>query len=58
MLEINPRTNQVTQPIDVGTGPDAIAVGYDSVWVANTLDETVSRINPQTSQVAAAPPRL
>ena len=54
VLRIDPQTNQVTQPINVGTGPGAITVGDGSVWVANSLDGTVSRIDPQTNQVAAA----
>ena len=35
--------------IDVGDGPSAIAVGGDSVWVANTASGTVSRIDPETN---------
>ena len=37
--------------INVGTGPTAIALGDGSVWVANSLDGTVSRIDPQTDHV-------
>ena len=32
--------------VDVGNGPDAIAVGAGAVWVANGDDGTVSRIDP------------
>ena len=35
------------QPFDVGNGPEAVAIGYGSVWVANSLDGTVSRIDPR-----------
>jgi len=32
-------------PIRVGRGPDAVAVGAGSVWVANELDDTVTRVD-------------
>ena len=51
MLRIDPETNKVTQTINVGNGPGAIAVGLGSVWVANTLDGTVSRIDAKTGTV-------
>jgi peptide/nickel transport system substrate-binding protein len=37
------------QPVDVGEGPQAVAVGPDGVYVANFLDGTVSRIDPDTA---------
>ena len=46
-----PKTNTVIQPINVGNAPGAIAVGLGSVWVANTLDGTVSRIDANTGTV-------
>ena len=42
--------------ISVGSGPTAISFGLGSVWVANGLDSTVSRINPATDTVAATIP--
>ena len=56
VLRVDPRTDQLTQAVNVGTGPTAITAGYGSVWVANSLGGTVSRINPQTDQVAATIP--
>jgi len=41
----------VTQTIGVGSGPGALAFGGGAVWVANTLDGTVSQIDPATNQV-------
>ena len=46
---IDPTTNTVQQTIAVGKGPTAIAVGGGFVWVANSLDGTVSQIDPRTS---------
>lgn len=56
VLRVDPQTSQVSEAINVGTGPSAITVGERSVWVANSLDGTVSRVDPQTGQVAAAIP--
>ena len=42
--------------VNVGNGPRAIAVGAGSVWVANNLDGTVSRIDPRTNTVTATIP--
>jgi YVTN family beta-propeller protein len=39
------------QRINVGHPPTAIAVGADSVWVANRADGTVSRIDPRRNAV-------
>jgi YVTN family beta-propeller protein len=44
-------TNEVGQPIPVGSSPAAVAVGPDAVWVANRGDGTVSRIDPATRLV-------
>jgi peptide/nickel transport system substrate-binding protein len=39
--------------VGVGNGPTGIAFGAGSVWVANSLDGTVSRIDPRTNTVMA-----
>ena len=39
------------ESIAVGDGPTAVAFGADAVWVANTVDGTVSRIDPETFEV-------
>lgn len=44
-------TSAVT--IEVGAGPNEVAVGPAAVWVSNTGDATVARINPSTNEVAA-----
>ena len=40
-------------PITVGANPKGIAVGDDAVWVANTDDGTVSRIDPEAVEADA-----
>ncbi|MDQ4024483.1 MAG: hypothetical protein M3217_03175 [Actinomycetota bacterium] len=44
-------TSEVT--IEVGAGPGEVAVGPAAVWVSNTEEGTVSRIDPSTNEVAA-----
>ncbi len=47
---------RVLDVIAVGGGPDAIAARDDAVWVANTLDGTVARIDPASDAVTATVP--
>lgn len=44
---------EVTATIAVGTTPLGIDATDDAVWVANSEDATVSRIDPSTDEVAA-----
>ena len=46
----------MTRPTNVGNGASAVAVGAGAVWVANSLDGTVSRIDPASDRVAATIP--
>jgi serine/threonine-protein kinase len=48
---IDPASNKVEKGIHVGVGPDAVAAGRNSVWVANTEDETISRIDARTKEL-------
>ena len=45
-----PRTSAVTTTIPVGQAPTGVAVGAGSVWVANSGDGTVTRIDPANRQ--------
>jgi DNA-binding beta-propeller fold protein YncE len=45
-VRVDPQTNRLTA-IRVGDGPRGISAGVGWVWVANELDGTVSRIDPQ-----------
>ncbi len=42
-----------SESIRVGDGPVDVAVGAGGVWVANSRDGTVSRIDPQSNRVIA-----
>jgi ABC-type transport system substrate-binding protein/class 3 adenylate cyclase len=43
------------QSIPVGDGPDAVAVGSGSVWVANAGDGTVSEVSPTARRAVGHP---
>ena len=51
MTRIDPATGQPGGPLPVGAGPEGIAVTPDAVWVANSLDLTVDRLDPATGRV-------
>ena len=53
---IDPATNGVAGSVAVGVNPEAIAAGGGSVWVANTTDETVSRIDVRTRRLVRTIP--
>jgi YVTN family beta-propeller protein len=48
---IDPDTNKIVATIPVGSTPSRLAIGFDSVWVVNRDDKTVSRIDPKTRTV-------
>lgn len=60
LVRLDARTYSVA-PVNVGSGPTAVAYGLGAVWVANNLDGTVSRVEPSrgvvtdTVQVGVAP---
>jgi YVTN family beta-propeller protein len=49
----DPSSVQVSQTIQVGDAPVAIAVDDDAAWIANSTSGTVSRIDTGTSAVTA-----
>jgi class 3 adenylate cyclase len=50
VAKIDPQNNAVEQAIDVGAGPQGLAVSGRDVWVANSLDGTVSRVSADTNR--------
>lgn len=47
--------NRSVKRIGVGKEPRGIAVGKDAVFVANSLDDTVTRLDPDTGDVVGDP---
>jgi YVTN family beta-propeller protein len=50
---VDGKTGRVVDTVEVGSGPVAIVLGHDSLWVANSEDDTVSRIDPAAREVEA-----
>jgi len=48
----------VGEPTRVGDSPSGVAVGEGAVWVANTGDETVTRVDPRTGETEGRPIRV
>ena len=56
--DVTPAGRVVGPPIKVGDSPSGIAVGAGAVWVANTGDETVTRIDPGRGEPVGRPIRV
>jgi YVTN family beta-propeller protein len=52
---IDPSGAKITKQVPVGDGPHALAVGAGSVWAANTVDGTVTRIDHKDGQLVTIP---
>jgi peptide/nickel transport system substrate-binding protein len=50
IARVGPGNLTVTLTQDVGNGPTAVLSAFGSIWVANSLDGTVSRLEPSTGQ--------
>jgi YVTN family beta-propeller protein len=51
VVRIDARTGSVTRPVDLKAGPGQTAAGDGAIWTSNTVDGTVSRVDPDTGQV-------
>ena len=49
---LDPESGELRSEIPLGGGPGPAAADAESVWVANTLDDTVARIDVESGQVA------
>ena len=56
LMGISPVTNSVLRTLDVGAGAGAVAAGEGAVWVANPLNGTVTRVDPERGVVTATVP--
>ena len=52
-MGVSPATNSVLRSVDVGAGAGAVAAGEGAVWVANALNGTVTRVDPERGVVTA-----
>jgi DNA-binding SARP family transcriptional activator/ABC-type transport system substrate-binding protein len=51
LLQINPRTHQLTRSIAVDVSPGDVAIGEGAVWVTDMNSQTLLRINPRYGQI-------
>jgi DNA-binding beta-propeller fold protein YncE len=56
LVRIDPTTNSVSEVIDVGDKPSAVAVAGRTAWVYNLGDGTVSQIDTSTNSVRQTTP--
>jgi len=56
IARVDPESLMVTLRQGVGNGPTAVLPAFGSIWVANQLDGTVSRLEPSTGQELATIP--
>jgi len=52
VVAIDPETNQIVDGVRVGEGPAGVTVDAGTIWVANLLDGTVSRVDPDLGEVS------
>ncbi len=45
LVKIDARTNKVVDVVRVGRNPGKVVAGYGAVWVVNTKDQTLTRVN-------------
>jgi YVTN family beta-propeller protein len=53
LVPLDPDGNHLLDGVRVGRGAGGVAAGAGAVWVANTLDGTVSRVDPRARRVVA-----
>ena len=52
---VDPTSYRIADNIPIGNRPTAIATGAGSVWVADSIDNTVTRIDPAGANAVATP---
>ena len=53
VVRIDPAAGEATAAISVGTSPVGVAAGEGAVWIISTGDRHLSRIDPETNEVAS-----
>lgn len=54
IARVDPKSNQVVDDVTVTSNPTAIATGAGGVWVADAIDNAVSRIDPASANAVTA----
>ena len=56
IVRIDPRSNEISDVIDVGSRPNATAVRGGTVWAFNHGDQTIVEVDPRTDEVRHTTP--
>ena len=51
IVRIDPRSNEISDVIDVGSRPNDVAVRGGTVWAFNFGDETIAEVDPRTDEL-------
>ena len=54
IARVDPKRNQMVAKVPVGNGPVAIAAGAGGVWIADEVDNSLSRIDPASENAVTA----
>lgn len=54
IARVNPRSYRIADTTPVGNSPTSIATGAGAVWVVDTIDNIVTRIDPANANAVAA----
>jgi len=55
LSRIDPATKRVAATVATGNGPTAVAVGLGDVWITDSFENTVSRVDPTGAVTATIP---
>ena len=55
LSRIDPAANRVAARVTTGNGPTAVAVGFGDIWVTDSFENTVSRVDPTGVVTAPIP---
>lgn len=50
---VDPRTGRTVARVPIGNGPSDVAIGAGGVWISDGEDGSLTRIDPETNEVAA-----
>jgi hypothetical protein len=53
LIQVDASSHRVLARVPVGRRPEAVAIGHGAIWVANSEDSTVSRVDPSHHHVVA-----
>ncbi len=54
IARIDPRSDRVVAEVPVGNGLSAITTGFDRVWAVDDVDNTLTRIDPESANAVTA----